>query len=285
MEKLTRFLSACIVIGLIALGAAWLYENHFDSDDTAAKSETSVKSASVAEPQYSLDDAALGGDIQAIMSENSDLDLSVSITDLQTGKSYHYGETASYTAASIGKLVTATSYLYMVEMGQASLDDKVGGVNARSQLTKLIVESDNDAWEALNDVVTHDGLKSYAASIGMTTYTPNDNIMTSDDIALLLTKLASQKLLNTEGTDFLLSLMKDASMRSYIVAAVPDGTDVYHKVGYLEDRLHDASIIKRGDRSYVLVIFSKSSGSYDFSRGATIFGDITKATLHAFFKD
>lgn len=188
MEKLTRFLSACIVIGLVALGAAWFYENHFNNDSAFANSETSVKSASSDEPTYTLDDTTLANDVRAIMSENSDLDLSVSITDLQTGKKYHYGETASYTAASIGKLVTATSYLHRVEMGQASLDDKVGKLNARTQLNKLIVESDNEAWESLNDVVTHEGLKAYASSIGMISYTPNDNIMTSDDIALLLTR-------------------------------------------------------------------------------------------------
>jgi hypothetical protein len=58
---------------------------------------------------------------------------------------------------------------------------------------------------------------------------------------------------------------------------------VYHKVGYLADRLHDAAIIKRGDRSYVLVIFSKASGNYNFTRGASLFGSITESTLKVFF--
>lgn len=209
--------------------------------------------------------------------------MSVSVTDLQTGKSYHWGETASYMAASIGKLVTATAFLHKVELGKASLDDMVGGLEAKSQLSKLIIESDNPAWTALNDEVTHEGLQTYARAHGMSGYTADNNSMTSDDIALLLTKLASQKLLDREHTTFLLSLMKQASMRSYIVAAVPDGTDVYHKVGYLQDRLHDAAIIKRGDRSYVLVIFSKAGGNYSFSRGATLFGSLTEATLKAFF--
>jgi beta-lactamase class A len=77
--------------------------------------------------------------------------------------------------------------------------------------------------------------------------------------------------------------MQQADMRNYIVAAIPSGTDVYHKVGYLADRLHDAAIIKRGDRSYVLVIFSKSSGAYDYYRGSQVFGEITETSLQAFF--
>jgi beta-lactamase class A len=285
MEKVSRVLRVLIIVVLLAFGATWFYENHWDntSDDKTVTSG-SVKSAS-AEQDYSIDESVLNSSVQSLLDQNSDLDTSVSITDLQTGKTYHYGETASYTAASIGKLVTATAFLHKVEAGQVSMDDDIGGSTARNQLTQMITVSDNDAWEALNENVTHDGLKAYATSIGMTTYDPTDNNMTSDDIALLLTKLSSQKLLNTEDTAFLLSLMKQANMRDYIVAAIPDGTDVYHKVGYLSDRLHDASIIKRGDRSYVLVIFSKSmTGSYDFTRGSTFFGEITKATLSSFFK-
>jgi beta-lactamase class A len=283
MQKTTRFLSACFVVVLLALASAWVYETYIDTNGTSKSSNQTVKSASSDQQTYTLDDTALSSQIQALLNKNSDLDTSVSITDLQTGKTYHWGDTASYTAASIGKLVTATAYLHMVETSQASLDDELSGTSARTQLTKMIVESDNDAWEELNGIVTHDGLKNYASSIGMASYIPEDNIMTSDDIALLLTKLASQKLLSSENTTFLLSLMKQASMRDYIVAAVPDGTDVYHKVGYLDDRLHDASIIKRGDRSYVLVIFSKSVYDYDFSRGSSFFGAITKATLDTFF--
>jgi beta-lactamase class A len=284
MEKTTRFLSACIIIVLLGLGAAWFYENYFDNDSASAQSSTSATKTPAKASSYRLDDTALGTGMQAIMAQNTDIDMSISVTDLQTGKKYHWGESASYTAASIGKLVTAAAYLHMVDAGQASLDDNVDGVSARTQLTKMIVESDNSAWEDLNGIVTHEGLQAYANSIGMASYIPDDNIMTSDDVALLLSKLAGQKLLTSQNTDLLLSLMKQASMRDYIVAAIPDNTDVYHKVGYLADRLHDAAIIKRGDRSYVLVIFSKSSGNYDFSRGSDIFGSITKATLSAFFK-
>lgn len=281
MEKVTRFVRITIVVLLIAFGCTWFYENHATLLGTA---DTTKVSAKAKDSISTLDENTLRSSIQAVLDKNSDLDTSVSITDLQTGKTYHWGDTASYTAASIGKLITATAYLTMVENGQASLDDQVGGFDARTQLTKLIENSDNDAWEALNGIITHDGLKNYANSIGMSSYIPDDNIMTSDDISLLLSKLCSQKLLNDQDTTFLLSLMKAANMRDYIVAAVPPGTEVYHKVGYLDDRLHDASIIKRGDRSYVLTIFSKTTnGDYDFTRGSSFFEAITKASLQAFF--
>lgn len=277
MEKLTRLLSVCIIVALVFLGGLWIFENKFNVDDTQPIRGTT------GEPQYMLDDNALGNKLQAILSENNDLDISISITDLQTGQRYHWGESASYTAASIGKLVTAMAYLRLVETGHASLDDTIGDVSARTQLSRLIKKSDNVAWQKLNDIVTHEGLAAYARSIGLTSYSSETNTLTSNDCALLLSKLASQKLLTADHTAYLLSLLKEADMRNFIVAAVPAGTDVYHKVGYLSDRLHDAAIIKQGDRSYVLVIFSKSSSAYNFSRGSAVCKSITGATLQAFF--
>lgn len=280
---MSRFLGACLVIALVALGTVWFMANR-QSEGAATGTRTgTVQGSADEQTAYNLDDGSLGGEITALLGQNSNLDTSVSIVDLQTGKAYHWGDEASYTAASIGKLVTATAYLHMVELGQANLDDRVGSGTARSQLTKLIKESDNTAWHSFNQLITQQGLQRYAGSIGLASYQPADNIMTSADAALLLHKLAAQKLLDKEHTDFLLSLMQEADMRDYIVAAVPAGTEAYHKVGYLSDRLHDAAIIKRGERSYVLVIFSKSFGTYNFSRGSDFFGGLTAATLKAFF--
>jgi hypothetical protein len=72
-------------------------------------------------------------------------------------------------------------------------------------------------------------------------------------------------------------------MKRYLVAGSPTPETTYHKVGYLSDRLHDAAIIKKGDRSFVLVVFSKASGTYDFSRGASFFSDIASSTSIIFF--
>lgn len=261
--------------------ASLLFFNHQDQQSAAASRAT--ESGSTEKPTYVLDEASLNTSIQAILEQNKDLNMSVSIIDLQTHKKYHWGETASYTAASIGKLITATAYLHKVEAGQASLNDALGNTDSRAQLTKLITKSDNVAWDLLNKNITKPVLQEYATSLGLTSYAPENNVMNSDDAALILDKLASYKLLDKEHTDFLLSLMKEADMRAFIVDAIPDGVEVYHKVGYLKDRLHDVAIIKKGDRSFVLAIFSKSVSSYDFTRGADVFGEVTTASVKAFF--
>lgn len=284
MEKFTRFCGACIIVSFLVIGGFMYYDTYVD---TASSTQNgTVKGAAIGgETSYTLNESSLKDAINNILSDNTNLDTSVSIIDLQTHKQYHWGDEASYTAASIGKLVTATAYLRNIELGKARLSDNVGQTDAKTQLTRLITKSDNTAWQQLNAAVTKQGLEKYAKSLGLNAYTSTDNTMTSSDIALLLEKLASQKLLNKEHSEFLLSLMKEADMRSYIVAAIPDNAEIYHKVGYLADRLHDAAIIKRGDRSYVLVVFSKSVGAYDFYRGSQFFGEITKASLTAFFSD
>lgn len=76
--------------------------------------------------------------------------------------------------------------------------------------------------------------------------------------------------------------MKQADNRNYIVALVPSTDTVYHKAGYLKDRVHDAAIIETGSEKYALVIFTKSSGQYDFTVGQELFGKITKASLATF---
>jgi beta-lactamase class A len=234
---------------------------------------------------YRLDEAALANAINSELAAQPKLDVSVSLVDLQTGRHYHYGDTSSYGSASIGKLVSAAAYLQKIELGQASLDDLVGAKTGRQQLELMITKSDNTAWHDINQLVTADGLKAFTASIGLNSYEPTENLLISDDVAVLLDKLASYQLLTNDHTDLLLSLMEQANMRDYIVAGTPAGAVTYHKVGYLQDRLHEAAIIHKGDRAFALVIFSKSAGMYDFSKGSALFQAITKQTAPIFFED
>ncbi|HEU4914872.1 MAG TPA: serine hydrolase [Candidatus Saccharimonadales bacterium] len=276
MRKAARFIG----IGVLLIATGYLgmlaWQTQGPASDNTIGTEVAAKS-------YLVNPQALS-DIQAVVDQRTDLDLSVSLTDLQTGKSYHYGDNSAFTAASIGKLITAAAFMNDVEKGTASLTDSVGNTSANTAIQKMLVESDNTSWAAMKNKVTLDGQQAYAESIGMTTYDAAANTMSSSDVALLLAKLSSGKLLTTSHTGKLLSYMEQANYRGYIVNAIPAGTSVYHKVGLLEDRVHDAAIIKRGDRSYVLVIFSKSPyGAYDFADGASLFGSITADSLRAFF--
>lgn len=232
-------------------------------------------------PTYTVDDSALQN-IQSII-DKSVLDISVTALDLQTGKSYHYGDAASFTAASIGKLVTAAAFLHRVDQGKATLSQQVGGKTAQEEIQLMIVKSDNTAWHNMKVAVGESAQQAYADSINLTGYNAAANTMTTEDVAKLLSKLAKGSLLSDHSSQLLLGYMQQANYRGYIVAATPDDVTVYHKVGLLEDRVHDAAIIKKGDRSYVLVIFTKSGGAYNFGGAPALFKSITDASLQAFF--
>ena len=121
-------------------------------------------------------------------------------------------------------------------------------------------------------------------SIGMNSYDPDNNLITSDDLALLLTRLYQGKLINQQHTDLLLSYMAKADYTQYIGDVIPSGTKFYHKVGFLDDRVMDAAIIDNGRHPYVLVIFTKddSGNGYDQTAGLQVFHAITDATLTTF---
>jgi len=285
MKNVARLVGVCLILVTISLFAIKGWNSYFAANSTASSSSSSSGNTE-AESQaskYPVNSTALE-DIQEVINKYSNtMDISVAVTDLQTGKSYHYGDTASFTAASVGKLVTVATFLHEVDNGSATLDQSVGGTTAKEEIRAMLVDSDNTAWHNMEVAVTLDAQQAYAETIGLTSYSATENTMSSDDVAKLLTKLAEGKLFADQYTQLMLGYMQQANYRGYIVAAIPDGVTVYHKVGLLEDRVHDAAIIKKGDRSYALVVFSKTSGAYDFSKAAPLFSSITKDTLQAFF--
>lgn len=263
-----KFLSLC-VLGVILILLFTTFRDASTRQDEAV---------------YTIDEAALRTSIKEVIDSNPRIILSVSIIDLQTRQKYHYGETASFDVASVGKLITATTLLMHVEADRVRLDDRLDGIPVSELLRRMIVESDNDAWLKLNtELLTHADLKYTAERLGLTSYQPSSNTITSDDIAVLLAKVAQQKLFDSEHTALLLSLLKQADMRNFIVKASPAGAETYHKGGYLADRVHDASIMHKDDRSFVLVIYSKvRSGNYDYQKGSQIFKAITDGAADAF---
>jgi beta-lactamase class A len=227
----------------------------------------------------------MGDDVNAIISAHPEFDTGVAVQDLNSGKTYTYGENQPYIAASVSKVLTATLYLHEVEQDEASLSDQVGNATAQYQIQQLIENSDNDAWQALNDLLGHDELKAYADQIGLDNYDPDENTLTVDTIATLYGKLYKNELLNKSDTKLLLSYMKNANETEFISASVPDSVTVYHKAGWLDDRIHDAAIIDNGKHPYVLVIFTKAqNGTYDTTVGQQVFTDITKATTKQFLQ-
>jgi beta-lactamase class A len=269
---LMLIVSTIMAIGLII---------HFDGHHLA-KSSTRAKAVSL--PTISVPQAQqLLAQVNQIITNNPSMDIGVAVQDLNSSQSFVYGEKLPFVAASISKLLTAADYLHGVQKGSYSLNQSIDGYTAKYELRQMIVQSDNDAWANFNDLLTHDGLKAYTQSIGLTNYDPNQNTLTVSDITLLLRKLYRHQLLNGSNTNLLLSYMQNANEKNYIVASIPTGVRVYHKAGWLDDRVNDAAIIDNGKHPYILVIFTKdTSGDYNVDIGHQIYADITSATTKIF---
>ena len=253
---------------------------------SVATNSENVKPAVVVAETIPLNLEPLTNSINAIIAEYPGMDIGVSLVDIKTGEAQSYGVQVPFVAASTAKLLTAIAYLHDVEQGKLSLDQQIGGQTAKKALEALIINSDNQAWYDLNNIVmTHAELLEYANIIGFTGYDPDSNTVIPSSLANLLSNLYQKRLLNEVNTNLLLSFMKRAKEVEYITSIIPSGVSVYHKPGYLNDRIHDALIIDGNNRPYVLVIFTKSrSANYDVQAGTDVFVRTAKATFATFLE-
>ncbi len=210
-------------------------------------------------------------------------DTSVSVIDLNSGTLIQTGDSYPFIAASTTKLMTTLLYLNNIEVGQASLTDQIGTFTAGEQLKLAINQSDNAAWQELNNHLGKDSLAAYAKVQGIESYDPARNTITSNDMARLMAKLYNHELLNKEHTKLLLSWMQNTSDERFIPAGLPQGITSYHKAGYLNDRVHDVAIIDNGSAPFVLVVYSKSyTNNYDFGVGQKLFKQVATQAVTTF---
>ena len=254
-----------------------------DNQDSSKAVLGSAEKKEVKTPPKQINDAVMGQQINAIIAQYPKMQIGVSVVNFSDDKHYTYGVTQGFLAASTAKLITATLFLHKVEYGELSLTQKVNGEPAKAQLESMIVDSNNDAWYAFNAILTKPALKAWTVQQSMKDYSSETNIDTPSDIAILLSKLYQGKILNKENTNLLLGYMQNANEAQYIVSDVPAGVKVYHKAGWLDDRINDAAIIDDGKNPYVLVIYSKVNfGAYNSTAGKKLYKDITDATVAQF---
>ncbi len=261
---------------LVGFGAHLGWTKHVSAQAVAAQQAQTAVTAAAAKKS-----TIFKTQVAALQAANPSIDLSVAVSS-QTLGLQQFGDSQSYRAASIGKLVTAAAYLHLVDEHKASLDQHLSGKTARYWLNTMLVSSDDDAWQLLNAQLTHRTLSAYATSIGLTRYDVETDSFPAADAAILLQKLQNGSLLSVVNQQLMLNWLARANYRSYLVPAVPVGVQVFHKAGFDADNLHDAAIIKRGDTGFVLVIFTNGHGNYDWDGRARLMQEITRDAAAAY---
>ena len=204
----------------------------------------------------------LVADMNAAVAAAPGLSASATLIDLSTGKEYSAGQyTQKYTAASTSKLVGIFDYIHQVELGKATLTKTIEGQPAQDIIMRMIINSDNDAWDKLNRSLKFKHQQAYLDSIGVGGKMVYDNIQfTTPAMAKMLQMLYDGKLMNAEHQAMVLDYMSRTTVKNLIQAALPADAKVYHKYGQIEGVLHDASIVEYQGHKFVLVVYTDNTG-------------------------
>lgn len=254
---------------IIGISIFYMWKKNFTTDQNV-KTDTPIANASTAPvPKVKAERIStdnwnnLGQQVNAIISENSSIDIAVTVIDLTTNTKANYGIQEAFVGASTTKVLTAVTFLHDVEQGKRKLDS-----SSKNLLKQMINQSNNEAWYTLNRQVTYTAIEKYAKSQGLSSFDAQENVITASDIALLLQKLYKREVLNEDHTRLLLSYMQNTNNETMIPQEVPVGSVFYHKYGQLEDRLHDVAIIDFQNKPIVLAIYTKggedTTANYNF---------------------
>ncbi|HSX05460.1 MAG TPA: serine hydrolase [Candidatus Saccharimonadales bacterium] len=186
---------------------------------------------------------------------------SATLIDLDAGKEYDAGNyTGTYEAASTSKLVAVFDYIHQVELGKATLTQSIQGQQAQDIIMRMIVYSDNDAWDKLNGHLKFAGEQAYLASIGVDGHmVPNNIQFSTPAMAKMLQLLYQGKLMNADHQAMIYNYMSHTTVKNLIQAALPADATVYHKYGQIDGVLHDASIVQYQGHNFVLVIYTNNA--------------------------
>lgn len=220
--------------------------------------------------------------INALIAANSSYQLGVALIDVSDGVLHGYGVQDKFFAASTGKIIAAAAYYNLVERGLTSLTAPLGASTAGDQILKMVQHSDNMSWTLILGAVGDPGLRNYAGSIGID-YDRALNALTPAEMARTLELLYTGRLLNAEHTGQLLSYMQNTNFETLIPAAVPPEVNVFHKYGLLFGNLHDASILAKGDRAYVFVVYTLGHDVSDTEERARVIRSLTEVVVAGLF--
>jgi beta-lactamase class A len=212
-------------------------------------------------------------------------DASVYLKRLNDGEWISVNNTAEYAPGSIIKIATTITYLKMCELNPKFLtkeyyfagrkrgvpvqtfndDAMVPGnkYSAKDLLTRVIVHSDNDATQLINDALNLDIFKKLFTDLNIPEPDVHDPAFKMDvgDLSKFMRILYNATYLTKENSEFVLSLLSQSSFNKGIVNGLPPEIKVAHKFGETgtstEAQLHETAIVYIGNDPYLITIMTK----------------------------
>lgn len=201
------------------------------------------------------------------------------VNDLTNNNSLMINENEIFHGASTTKIITAVVILQKIEKGEINFDVKINGQTIKELLTKMINQSDNDAWGTLNTIATHDDRQNLGINLGMSSLNIDDNKLSPLDMKILLRYLYKGQTLMSDDRSFLFLLMQNTQDETRIPNPIPLNIPVIHKSGNIDDVFHDVSIVFY-DRPYILIVMGKGTNA---GEGRKIIQDVSR-TVFTYFQ-
>jgi beta-lactamase class A len=220
----------------------------------------------------------------SIILQNAQGDYAFYFEDLTTGAWVGINENKEFMPLSLFKVPVMIATLKEVEIGQASLDQKVvldkldidnksgllwkkgSGyeITVKDLLINLIHHSDNTASEALTrHVISKEIMFESVIAMGLPEPTLNDTRVTAREYSNMLRSLYFSNYLRRPFSELALTIMLESDFNSQIPAGLPKNIKVAHKVGFYvwEGYYHDCGIIYAPNKPYLLCVMSMDSSA------------------------
>lgn len=197
--------------------------------------------------------------------ESSDIEVSFSYEDIQTGMHIGYNENERYFTASVIKS-PVVMYIYKMSINnEIDLNEEIiyepkfysGGTGSlqyepfytkytiRELIKKTIIESDNVAYRMLCSKVPKEEIKSFYHELGATTFWDESNTIwgeiSSKDGALYMKELYRFMEENKDLKQEMLSSYTKASNK--LITLKTKETEIAHKSGWASTSIHDMGIV------------------------------------------
>lgn len=221
------------------------------------------------------------------------------VEDLDRAERFEHNAQELFTAESIIKVPIMAGVFAAVERGEISLGDRltlkreemVGGSGVLFCLTPgiqlsvydlmmlMIIQSDNTATNMLVDLIGSERIQQTMRDFGMKesrflkklmTYpvdTPDKNVITAADIALLLRKLTTGDYLTRHACEQMIAILKKQQIRNGLPAYLPACESVLlggqpkwelaNKTGWDTGSQHDVGIFYANRRTFTITVLSK----------------------------
>lgn len=211
---------------------------------------------------------------------------------LPTGTSIGINSVSEFYAASLFKLPVVMAYFRRKELAHETRDMKVKltkqmldnrfgdlwqkgegyeiGLDEAAQLA--LEKSDNTAGEALGAGITQDAFDDVYEGIDIDLkITNNGAVMTAKNYSSILKALYFSAVLTKEDSQKILSSLTKSDFNDKLVAGIPNGVLVAHKIGVIDEKSYmDCGIVYVPNRPYVLCMVSKGTEQQAIERMSSV---------------